>query len=84
VASSPAVTGLVVSSSSGSRLIQVRFFGPEENTMRRAMSRDHVSYVAWSISDTSGHALDAWSRQIRNQGYASASVVFIHLDRWYY
>jgi len=43
----------------------VRFSGPEENTMRRAMSRDHVSYGAWSMSDTSGHVLDAWSRQIR-------------------
>jgi len=41
------------------RLIQVRFSGSEENTMRRAMSRDCVSCSAWSISDTSGHALDA-------------------------
>jgi len=59
VASSPAVAGLVVSTSSGSILIQVRFSGAEENTMRRAMPRDHVSYGAWSMSDTSGHAIDA-------------------------
>jgi len=48
--------------------------------VRRAMSRDCVSYCAWSISDTSGHALDARSRQIRNQGYASVRIVFVRLD----
>ena len=40
------------------RLNLVKFSGPEENTMRRAMSRDCASYDAWSISDTSGHALN--------------------------
>jgi len=53
----------------------VRFSGLEEKTMRRAMSRDYVSYRARSISDSSGHALDAWSGQIRNQGYASTNIV---------
>jgi len=66
------------------RLTQVRFSGPEENTLRRAMSRDCVSYGAWSVSDTSGHALDAWSRQIRNQGYASLRIAIIRLDREYF
>jgi len=48
--------------------------------MRRAMSRDCVSYCAWSVSDTSGHALDTWSRQIWNQDYASVRIVFVRLD----
>jgi len=57
-----------------------KFSGPEENTVRRAMSRDCVSNCAWSISDTSGHVLDAWSRQIRNQDYASVRIVFVRLN----
>jgi len=48
--------------------------------MRHAMSRDCISYCAWSISRTSGHAFDAQSRQIRNQCYASARIVFVRLD----
>jgi len=44
----------------------VKFSGPEENTMRCTISRDCVSYSAWSISDTSGHASDAWLCWIRN------------------
>jgi len=62
----------------------VKFSGPEENTMRRTISRDCISYGAWSISDTSGHALNAWLRQIRNRGYASARIVFIRFNRKYY
>jgi len=43
----------------------MKFSGPEENTMRRAISRDCVSYGVWSLSDTSGNAFDAWLCQIR-------------------
>ena len=42
-----------------SRLNLVKFSGPEENTMRRAISRDCVSYSAWSISGPSDHTFDA-------------------------
>jgi len=41
------------------RLNLVKFSGPEENTMRRAISRDCVSYSAWSISGSSDHTFDA-------------------------
>jgi len=62
----------------------VKLSGPEENTTGRAVSRDCVSYGTRCISDSSGHAFDAWPRQIQNESYASASIVFIRLDREYF
>jgi len=44
--------------------------GREENpTGRVVVTRRRI---AWCVLDSSGHA---WSRQVRNQGYASASIV---------
>jgi len=37
----------------------VKISEPEENKIRRVISRDCVSYSARSITDTSGHASDA-------------------------
>jgi len=55
-----------------------------KNQVKRSISRDCVSYGVWSISDTSGHVLDVWSRQIQNQGYASVRIAVIRLDREYF
>jgi len=57
-------------------------FGREENTTGRVV----VTWrrIARCARNSSGHAFGAWSRQVRSQGYASASIVFIWLlDREY-
>jgi len=41
----------------------MRFSGREENAMRRALSCGCVSYGTRCISDSSGHAFEAGSRQ---------------------